>query len=492
VSSAELRARAKHAAILKRARRDPSAFVEYVLRNEGDGSIIRNAPHHLAWQDFLSSNPWAVVFAPVEHGKTQQIAIGRALYELGRNPNARLALISNTSRQAEKLLGAIRQHIDANPRLREVFPALRRSDVAGDPWHGTAITVQRATIAKDPSIQALGVGGPLVGSRLDGCVLDDVLDFENTRTHEQRSKLVDWFDSTVATRLVDGAFCWIIGTPWHPEDLLHVMAKRPGYAVRKWRAVENPEAPSEAWVPIWPEQFSVARLLHIQAGSTALNFARKYFCEVRSSETQRFHRAWFEAAAASGKRWGPFRTAPQSHGQAWPTFTGVDLGVGETDGHDMTVLFTIALEPRTLRRVVLEIMAGRWTGPDIVDRIFDVHRRFNSIVVVESNGAQKFIAQFASGRQVPVRPFFTTGQAKYDEHFGVESLAIELRNGQWIIPSTDGSLGGASPEVAQWVYEAELYHPDSHTGDRLMASWFAREASRSFGPRFGRTDVQVR
>lgn len=487
------KARAKHAALVKRARIDQAAFVEYVLRNESDGTVIRNAPHHEEWHDFLSLNDRAVLFAPVEHGKTQQVAIGAVLFRLGQNPNARLALISNTSRQAEKLLGAIRLHIERNPRLKEVFPELRRSELSGDPWHTTALTVHRTTIAKDPSIQALGVGGPLVGSRLDGAVLDDVLDFENTRTPEQRTKLVDWFDSTVSTRLLEGAFCWVIGTPWHPDDLLHVLASRPGWEAKKWRSVHNPEAPPAEWRTLWPAQFSPERLQKIQAGSTALNFARKYLCEVRSSETARFKRQWFEDAAARGKRWGPFRAAPVTAGQAWPCFTGVDLGVGETDGHDLTCLFTIALEPLTGRRVVCEILSGRWSGPDIVEKIFDANRRFGSIVVVESNGAQKFIQQFASGRQVPIRPFFTSAQNKYDEHFGVESLAVELANGQWVIPSHEGTMGSATGEATAWMSEAELYHPDSHTGDRLMASWFAREAARNYGPKvFGRSDVQQR
>ncbi len=34
------------------------------------------------------------------------------------------------------------------------------------------------------------------------------------------------------------------------------------------------------------------------------------------------------------------------------------------------------------------------------------------------------------------------------------------------------------PEVDAWVNEMLYYDPRSHTGDRLMASWFAREAAR--------------
>jgi hypothetical protein len=39
-----------------------------------------------------------------------------------------------------------------------------------------------------------------------------------------------------------------------------------------------------------------------------------------------------------------------------------------------------------------------------------------------------------------------------------------------------------------------FYDPTTHTGDRLMASWFAREAARNYAPEllYGRADVQAR
>ena len=35
-------------------------------------------------------------------------------------------------------------------------------------------------------------------------------------------------------------------------------------------------------------------------------------------------------------------------------------------------------------------------------------------------------------------------------------------------------------EVLAWIQEMLYYDPEAHTGDRLMASWFAREAARGF------------
>lgn len=486
------RAAARWRAEVEKARADPAAFVEFAIAHERTGARLFNAPHHIEWHAFLNEHQRCVLWAPVEHGKTQQIAVGRVLWLLGKDPTRRLALISNTGTQAVKLLAAVKAHIEQNPRVREVFPHLMRSTNPQDPWHSTAITVARKTIAKDPSIQALGVTGPVVGSRLDGAVLDDVLDFENTRTAEQLQKLEDWFDSTLLPRLTEGAFCHFINTPWSPDDLGHRLAKRPGWASRRYSAVLNPQDPPALWQPLWPDAFSRARLLEVYEGTTPINFARKYLCIVRVDAQSRFHQEWLDAMVAAGKGWGPYRRAPATNGRLWPCFTGVDLGIGESQQDALTVLFTLALEPTgKRRRVVLEIQSGRWPAPEILQRLGDIHARYQSHILVESNAAQRFLVQFAAEGRLPVRPFFT-GKNKYDEHFGVESVAVEIRNGHWILPS--GPSGAdVDDEAREWMREMLFYTPEAHTGDRLMASWFAREGARQYAPSvFGRHDLQAR
>jgi len=464
------------------ARHNAAAFVEYALSNEKTGEALANAPFHNEWHEFLDVTPRAVLFAPVEHAKTTHVAVGRTLHALGRDPNVRLAVISNTSRQAEKILSAVKLNIEENPRVREVFPLLRPSSRFADPWHGTAITIERSTIAKDPSLQALGIGGPLVGSRLDGAILDDVLDFENTRTTEQMAKLVEWSETTLLTRLTEGAFLHVIGTPWNQSDLLHHMEARPGFRSRRYSAVENPHDAWELWRPIWPEQFSRERLKAIHDDMTPQTFVRKYFCLVTTNEMARFRVEWLDAAVDAGKVYPKFPLAPLRYGSGGllPCFTGVDLAVGKTARSDLTVILTIAVDSAG-RRIICDLQSGRWQAPDILARIKATYDRFGSVITVEDNGAQSFLLQWAMDWQIPVTPF-TTGRNKYDERYGVESIAVEMRAGEWVFPSG----GGLDPELTALRQECLGYDPTAHTGDRLMALWFAREAARTQSVGVGR------
>ena len=87
---------------------------------------------------------------------------------------------------------------------------------------------------------------------------------------------------------------------------------------------------------------------------------------------------------------------------------------------------------------------------------------------------------------------FHTGNNKWDEAAGVESLAIEMRNMLWVMPSGADGLG-IPPEGAAFINECLYFDPAQHTGDRLMAAWFAREALRKYGaPRTKRQDTQLR
>lgn len=486
------KAAAKRAAMINEAREKCECFVEYAFRHERDGRKLKNADFHVEWHEELRENDRVVLQAPVEHAKTQHIGIGKPLHLLGEDPNRRIALIQNTEAMAGKSLRAIRQHIEDNPRVRDVFPHLRRSPDPADPWHTSAITVDRSTISKDPSIQACGVYGPLVGSRLDVIIMDDVLDFENTRTHEQRQKLIEWFETTVLTRATADCKIYVVGTPWHPEDLLHVLSDRPGFMARQYSAALNPDAPPDKWKTLWKEEWPHSRLMDRFNNTSEAVFLRKYLCRTRVDSSGRFRADWLDRMVMAGKGRVMSTTAPLAQGgvRRFPCFTGVDLGVGDGLDNALTVIFTIAIDDRG-RRLICEVKSGRWTAPEIIDRLVDAHQRFGSEVGVEDNGAQRFLVQMA-GERLPVQGLTTTGRSKHHEEFGVESLAVEIRNGWWIAPS--GTAGvQVDPEVKAWMSEMLHYSPEAHTGDRLMASWVAREMARKFGSaRTVRAPVQNR
>jgi hypothetical protein len=468
------------------ARNDPAAFTTYVFRHEKTQRQIRNAPFHEQWHEFLSNTTWGVISAAIEHGKTIQIGQSRLLWEIGRNPNIRCLLVGANDEAAEKNLQAIINAIDRNPRVRKVFPHLRRMAGRGYPWNKRDMTVQRDSLARDPTIQARGQGSKnILGSRLDLIIIDDLLCWENTHTKYQRDAIHEWLDDVITTRVNDDwaqgdlGRVWFIGNPWDSDDLIARLSGLPGWQTMTTPAVLNPGDPPSRWIPTWPEQWPLERLLVRRAIMLPHTFARKYLCMVMSDAERRFKKAWIDHMLKQGEgRYLLDRQPTGPGGRLLRCFTGVDFGIGKKRSDAETVLFTIALIES--RRVLVGLKAGRWTGPEILQRCARTSRRYDSVVCTESNAAQKWMGEFASDFEgIPVVQLHT-GRNKWDEQYGVESLAVEMQAGLWIAPS--GEYGQEiDEEVREWVREMLEYDPSSHTGDRLMAAWKAREGARLHG-----------
>jgi hypothetical protein len=398
--------------------------------------------------------------APVEHGKSTLLSIAFPLWTLGRNPDARIALVSQTHTQAARLLAAIRECILRNPRLREVFPNLRPSGGAREKWSDSEILVERPSPAKDPSVLAIGVSGPLLGARLDLAILDDVCSFDNTFTASQRAKVIAWFKSTLVGRVVADGRIMAVGTPWHADDLLHDLERSTEYRVLRDPALDD------AGNPLWPEAWPRERLAQRRREIGEAEFSRQMLLHVIEDAGSRFRNEWFERAFARAEELGA-TLVPRYDGSD-RTFTGVDLGVGQTGDHDESVIFTVALLPDG-SRLVLSIEAGRWQAPELVARVRSARERYRSRVRVETNAAQAYIAQFLAAEGVMVDAH-TTGRNRHDPVFGIESLAVELEQGRWIVPD--------DVETRTWARELIGFSAAGHPGDRVVASWLAREAAR--------------
>ena len=398
---------------------------------------------------------------------TSLMNIARTLFELGQNHELRFILAGSTIALPEKVARSVRRYIESSDALHRVFPGLRK----GTPWGESAFNVEREADgnSKDYSVQCVGIGGHVLGTRADRIIGDDLIDYDNSRTPHRRQEVINWWNADVFGRLDAKGRAWMLGTAWNPgpeaPDLLHWLEAN-GWTTKRYAVLDANGNPR------WPERWPMERIKQF-ALDNPLEYRRQLFCEARDESAARFKKEWIERCQQRGadKRF-------EHHIQAVPpgcrTYTGVDLAASQNMSADLTCLFTILLHPNEDREVLC-IESGRWTAPEIVERIIDTHQRYLSTMIVESNGQQAYITQFLHGRSaVPVKPFLTTAANKFHHHFGVEGVAVEMANGKWIIPS----LGGADKETRAWIGEMLFYSPDKHMGDRLASSWFAREGAR--------------
>jgi hypothetical protein len=454
------------AKLYEKARTDFNLFAELVMVDDETGEPIRQAPIHRRWAELCEEHDRLLIWSHINSGKTTQLSILRSVYELGNDPNLRILILSNTASIATKIVKAISALITDNEAVKAIFPKLEPHPKG--PWTTTELTVKRSSFAKDPSVRAVGVHGSLTSARVDRLIVDDILDPENVATEASRKKLSDWYKAVAVGRLTAKAKIVVVGTAYHPKDLLHELA-----AQKRFKAVRFPVINSKgkvAWANLWPQE----RINRMREELGPAEFARQLLCLARDDEEARFKQVWIDEALRKGEGQKLIYRLDEALGEGFFTFTGVDIGVKKGKRNDLTALFTFIEDPNGVR-TLLWLEAGKFTGPEIVRKIEDHHERYQSFIAVENNSAQDFILQFMSeGSTVPVIPH-TTGRMKKDPLLGVEGLAVELAKGRWVIPN---DANKAAPEVEAWIQEMLFYTPQLHTGDRLMASYFAREVAR--------------
>ena len=478
--------------LICRAREDPNTYVEACGRIEAGQWAGKQCGAHRMMQDHLtraSNQPGAstaLVLAPIGAAKSTQVTRWRVEWEVGRNVNLRVLLMSATSQLPESILSGIKGDITDNPFVQAVFPHLRPGRKLGQSdWSSDRIHVHRSDNLADPTIQCAGLTSKILGKRLDLIVLDDMLNTDNTLTPYMRRQVAMKVQSEVMSRRVPhlSSRAWLTGHVWTEDDLVSDMIRQVGtYKLRLGARIQrhksgriitsaDPEwSETIDWLPLLPGLVTKARL---EARYRELGWAARHMLDnlfMRKSG-QGFSAEGIARALVNGRgetyktTWNPIATG-------CPTYTGVDLSTGE--GEDNTVIVTAA-RLASGRRQILEIQSGKWDGPEIMERLRGVHQRFRPTIAVENNGAQKYIRQFMRSSDAFIVPVLDhhTGTNKHALKWGIKHMEHELaKPGAWIFPRPADMMLPPDEDMMALCDGALGYSKEEkHTSDWLMAWW---------------------
>lgn len=323
-------------------------------------------PFHLDMLHFQDSHAKALQLAPRGFGKSTVLNIVRVLFEVVRDPNIRVLIVSNTALQAEVFLREIRQHFEHNRTLRFVFGAFEGETK----WHQNEIVVlPRTTHAKESTVSCVGVGGPVVSRHYDLIVADDLIDEESSRTEGQREKLRDWFYRSLLPTLEPHGRMYILGTRYHFEDLYGYLLQgeyAPCHQVLK-------ALPGDESTP-WPEKFSIEWLEDRRRSMGTLLFNSQYQNDVEAMKGRIFRAEWlrYYDQPPDGLR----------------LYQGVDLAISQRESADYFAIVTVGVD-REQNVFVLDVIKRRLTFKQQTDLIVAKFLHFKPIsTVVEANAYQ--------------------------------------------------------------------------------------------------------
>jgi hypothetical protein len=479
---AQLRlAEEQHSQDITLALNDPNHFCEWCFRDDQFDTPLIQGWHHRQWQKHVWDHDRCVIWFPIEHGKTTQAKMTLCRL-LGMHPDRQYAYISSKDKQARKVLGSVKREIESNTRLQMCYPDLKPQisaiSKAREEWGNTSIRVDGCPPgAKDASLTAFGVDGQILGSRLHGAILDNVLDKKNTRSQDLREWIHEIIQDEIIGRVMKGGFLWVLDTAWFADDALHQLAKKERWFSIKFDA-EVGEVEGET---LWPEQWPEARLAETKAelGPTAYD---RQFRNMPLSESQDwFKREFWDASygrCTVVEEWHEGDLVPEE------LVTGIDLATRKGESHDLTAFATMST--RGHRRQLLNMQSDHMEGTAILRRIAFIYRTLHRPVslaggyarfVVEDNAAQVYIVQMLRDAEMLSAIGLTTDEAadinvtgrtttskRRDAELGVQGLVSAIEMGRWDFAPCQ--------EVRNLREEMKVWSPEAnHYGDRLMALW---------------------
>jgi hypothetical protein len=177
---------------------------------------------HPAMQYEAGDENRVVMNFPPNHAKTTTFSMNYVVWRIHKNPGISIAIISKSQGYAKKILNGVKARLTSK-KYRQMHLDFAPDGGWRDPdqsWSATMIYVQGkydGDTEKEPTVEAVGMGGAIYGGRFDLIILDDVVDNENAHRFEDQT---DWTMTILDSRLPpDGGLMLVLGTRLAPNDL---------------------------------------------------------------------------------------------------------------------------------------------------------------------------------------------------------------------------------------------------------------------------------
>ncbi len=464
---------------------------------------------------FQKGRPNFLLFnMPPNHAKSTTWTMNYVTWRIHKNPNVRVIIVSKSQTMAKKFLGGIKQRL-VDQRYREMQAAFAPEGGWRDPdssWTATEIYVKgKGDGEKDPTVQALGLGGQIYGARADLIILDDVQVLANVASTDSH---VEWVGQEVVTRPDEDGMVMVCATRVAPVDLSQTLRDTQfddpddetedevGESTPVWTYLAQPavleySARPRDWKVLWPEVRGPLAMAKQRAtiGSTA-RWALVYQ-QADVDEDSTFPLGAVNASVSLGRAAGLLDgdlSGHPEHGMAGMyVIAGVDPA---TVGH--TAMIVYAVHRATGKRWILDGFNEVASPLTIRNKILGFTSQYKvQEWVVERNAFQAYLSRdeellaklHALGSRMTEH--YTTSN-KADPDFGVAAMApLFLSAGQvddagkWTRHKGGGLIDLPSPHFArfveQLVEQLVLWHPGTvargQKTDLVMALWFCEIAA---------------
>ncbi len=234
-----------------------------VIRDDKDHPRLPLQPFHKEVLDFAQKKDLKRkgILMPRYFLKSTCITGSMPLWLWLNNHEIRTLLVSETAPKSATLLNFVKGQLVYNKLLHEIFPETIRKywkspDNKPLAWSNEAIEMPHKSVARDPTIQVIGVGNAAQGIHVDHIFLDDIIGQKDMLSPIESYNTWKWFANVDELGITPdwtkphASYVYLIGTHYAPEDIYDKVQKtRHEY---RWFHVPA-EKDGE---PTWPEKLS--------------------------------------------------------------------------------------------------------------------------------------------------------------------------------------------------------------------------------------------
>ena len=486
--------------------------------------------HHRSWIDVLegrepswihdsmvyepSSNRRLLVNVPPEHAKSTVITVNYCVYMICMNPEIKISIVSKTQERAKEYLYSIKQRLTNErwSKMQAVYGPSGGWKESADTWKADRIYLARNSTEKDPTVQALGIGGQITGARANLIILDDVVTTSNAHEWE---KQLNWLQKDVVTRIGDYGKLLIVGTRIAANDLYreirnpaHWTGGKTPFTYFSMPAVLEYADKPEDWVTIWPKshipwegaegdiepdenglypKWDGPALFRRRSEVSPITWALVYQQQDVQDDSI-FPPACVNGSINGMRKRGPLKPGAAGHPDekgAWYTIMGLDPAM---TGNTAAVVMTV--DRNTRKRYILDVENMTEPTPQKIEKLIEdwAHKYKPNELRIEINAHQKAYAldqdlrEFLAHNGIKFSSQFT-GKNKWDTAFGVAAMAGlfgTVRDNEhqddnlMELPSQEGSEG-----IKALIQQLITWSPDTKgKTDCVMALWFCELRAR--------------
>ena len=415
---------------------------------------------------------------PPEHGKTT-FAEDYCSYRLALDPDFTICVGSERQDMSKKILKRVQQRMEISGPVPDYvryfgpFEPQKGRNANRQPWGAEAFDVFKKGSFDDRefSMQALGIGSGIAGTRTQMLLVDDVMSLRN---FNQAASVLETFRQDWLSRPGTKGFTWINGTRVGEGDVYERLLDE-GLVDH---LIIFP-AINDDGEYLWPERYSPEEYERMRRNVGEEAWWRNYMQKPRAAGASTFDENSIDSSLRPGLSVNsePFMGAP--------IYVGLDPAIGGVTaicvlqhivddlGRNYVRVLDSRAEPGFTRYeqiwALLESVIMQWhsLGHQVTD------------VVIEANSFQKGmilddrLLELQSKWGVRVRGH-NTGKNKYDENHGIPQIPLSMGRGLVEIPWAEDHLTRARMEPL--IAELRSWRPKasgkSLRQDRLMAFWF--------------------